>query len=131
MLPSDPDLFSIDGDSPVFLACRCDSCALNFFPRRWVCAACCSTVRDIEVTGAGKLHTYALITTPSFGELRTAAAAYGVGQVDISGIRIQTKLGGDPDRWKIGQPFVAVLEVVDQKTTDSEATAVYRFDPAS
>lgn len=130
MIPTDPELFRIEGDIPVLLLSRCERCSESFFPRRWECPICLGPLSEIEATGDGTLYSHTYVSVPMFGKQRRDGEGYGVGQVDLDGgVRVQTVLTGEPETWKIGGRFTAHLEAVTSGPDSGPARAIFRFRP--
>lgn len=124
--PVEPELFRADGERPVLLGSKCETCGETFYPRRWNCPVCLGAVEDVELSQTGTLYSYAYIYAPRFGKVQLDAEGYGVGQVDLpEGVRVQTTLDGDPDSWSIGEQMGLVYSTVE--VTDDTELVLYSF----
>jgi uncharacterized protein len=130
-IPTEPELFRLEGDRAVLLGSRCVACGGSFFPRRFECPVCLVDVQDAELSTQGELYSYTYVRVPVIGDRKLDAVAYGVGQVDLpEGVRVQTVLLGDPASWEIGAAMVSGFEIVGTNEAGSQV-AVFRFGPAS
>lgn len=128
---TDPELFRIEGETPILMGSRCSACGIAFYPRRWVCAVCRQTVEDVDFGGRGVLASYTYIASPMYGRKAVAGEGYGVGQIDLDeGVRVQAVIGGSPEEWRIGQRFVAGISPCGEPESGQQS-ALYEFRPES
>jgi uncharacterized protein len=126
--PLDGWLFRVNGDTPVLLGSRCETCNESFFPRRRICPICLGDLRALELSGRGELYSHTFVHGRSAAWGKVYGEGYGVGEVDLTdGPRIQTVLTGEAESWEIGMPMRIDLEVVDQ--SDQEAVVMFCFRP--
>ena len=129
VVPIDPELFRLEDGVPVLLGSRCPKCGESFFPRRWECPVDQTPTQDVDLSQEGTLYVSTYVHFPAYGRALTSAKGYGVGQVDLpEGVRVQTMLVGDPDRWQPGGRVGVVAEVIDQDK-DGRERAIFRFGP--
>jgi uncharacterized protein len=131
--PIEPGFFTIPDDPaepPRLLGSRCRACGESFFPRRVVCARCLAQgCEDVLLGPRGTLWTFTWVHVPFFGQKKSAAAGYGVGQVDLpEGPRIQAVLSGAQGDFAIGMPMTLELETL-RETPEGEHVVIHRFRP--
>ena len=125
----DPEHLSITGDGPVLQGSRCPNCDLHFFPPRWICAADQTACENVELSREGTLHVATYVHYPAYGKASMDSVGYGVGRVDLpEGVRVQTILAGDRERWVHGAPMRLVTESVGEDDEGRQRLA-YRFAP--
>ncbi|WP_320670155.1 Zn-ribbon domain-containing OB-fold protein [Patulibacter defluvii] len=130
---TDPELFRVEGTTPVLMGSRCSSCEISFYPRRWVCAVCMREVADVDFAGTGTLAAYTYVATPVYGRKAVSGDGYGIGQIDLDeGVRVQAVIGGTSEDWRVGQRFAARVAPIGD-AVDGRRTALYEFwpDPSS
>lgn len=126
---TDPELFRIDGTTPIMMGSHCPHCEIRFYPRRWVCAVCLRPVDDVDLGGRGVLVSYTYIASPMYGRQTVAADGYGIGQIDLDeGVRVQAVIEGDPERWHIGQRFGVAIAPCGEPEAGVQR-ALYAFRP--
>lgn len=126
---TDPQLFRIEGATPVLMGSHCPACDISFYPRRWICAVCLEPVDDVDFAGRGVLASYTYIASPMYGRKAVAGGGYGIGQIDLDeGVRVQAVIGGAQEHWRIGQRFVAGISPCGE-VEEGVQSALYEFSP--
>ena len=129
-VPSDPELFRVDGDDAVLLGSRCPACRLRFFPRRWECPVDGARLEPTELAREGELHVATYVHVPAYGTAQIDADGYGVGQIDLPGeVRIQAILIGDPSSWTPGARMRSVHAPIGPPGDDGARPVGFRFAP--
>lgn len=132
-LPIEAGFFTIPDDPaalPRLLGSACRICGEVFFPRRVICAKCLEAgLDDLELGPRGTLYTYTWVHVPLFGALRSDAAGYGVGQVDLEeGPRVQAVLSCPRETLAIGMSLRLELETLS-RTEAGDELVIFRFGP--
>ena len=104
---------------------RCRECGLVYFPPKMDCPKCLSSdVEWVEITGSGKLATYAVVNYGPTGFENDTP--YTLAIVDIEGLRMFGRLNRDiaPEEIKLNM----ALKVVPVKLADDRVS--YEFQPS-
>lgn len=89
-----------------------------FFPHRKRCPVTFGPVEQVLLSDEGVLYSWTWIEAVRYGTFRGSMEPHGVGQVDLpEGVRVQTRLIGGRQDWRIGMPMV--LDLVPVATDDA------------
>jgi uncharacterized protein len=128
-VPADAEQIRLDDGVPVLLGSQCPKCGNSFFPRRWECPIDFIPVDDVDLSRQGTLYVSTHVRLPAYGRVRRDTEGYGVGQIDLpEGVRIQSVLLGEPDRWLPGTPFQIAGESIGEDE-EGNHRIIFRFEP--
>jgi uncharacterized OB-fold protein len=127
----------VDGlpDAPHLVGSACRSCHAVTFPAQGSCNRCTAT--DVErhpLATTGTLWGFTVQGFPPkepYVQARAPFTPFGVGYVDLGGeVLVEARLvARDPERLRVGQPMVLVLEPLTVDGT-GEVVLTYAFTPA-
>jgi len=108
---------------------ECSHCGKVFFPKRVLCPECRrkGELKDIQLKGNGKIHTYSVINTPT-EEFKTIAP-YVVAIVELEeGAKLTTQIVDcNPDDVEIGNEVEMVFRKIKEEGEDGVISYGYKF----
>ena len=120
-----------DGEARL-LGSKCPACGELFFPMKdtGICVHCQHEgLEGVELGPFGRIVSYTAVMQPPAGGYYHGQVPYNFGLVDLDdGVRVETHLGGDFEKLKIGMRVKLAIETL---YTDEEGCEVqaYRFLP--
>ena len=103
-----------DDGRPTLLGSRCPSCGELFFPKKekGICVHCqYPSLENVELGREGKIVAFTTVLQAPAGGVYFGPVPYHYGLVDlVGGIRVETQLGGELEKLKIGQRVVLTVE---------------------
>jgi uncharacterized OB-fold protein len=128
----EPALFA-SLDPPRLAGSECAKCGTVIFPVQAGCAKCTGTdMTPIELADRGTLWTWTVQAFEPKAPYRTPEdgfTPYGVGYVNLGDLIVESRLAGDPARFKIGMPMRLTLLPL-WPGPDGSAVVTYAFQPA-
>ena len=127
-IPFAEGMWRIDPEDgqPRLLGNRCPSCGELFFPRRdegGICAQCqYPSLENVELSREGTIVSFTTVLQAPFAYFGPVPYNYGLVDLD-DGIRIETRLGGEFEKLKVGLKVVLAVETLyaDKDGNDIEA----------
>jgi uncharacterized OB-fold protein len=97
---------------------RCRSCGGMQLYFRAVCRSCWSRdIEELEASGRGTVYSFSISHSVGDPALK-AELPYAIVLVDLEeGARVLSRLDGDPDAVRIGDPVVAAFRKIDDEAT--------------
>ncbi len=135
-VPIADGLFTWPSDNPALLGSRCNDCGVVSFPAADSCMACSGVdTRVEELPRRGTLWTWTvqrfMPKTPyNSGETDATFKPYGVGYVELGGVRVEGRLTeADPEKLRIGMEMEVVFEPYRTEENGDEVIGFF-FRPA-
>ncbi len=117
---------------PKLLGSRCPSCGELFFPRKekGICIHCqYPSLENVELGREDKIVSFTTVLQAPAGGAYFGPVPYNYGLVDLDdGIRIETQLGGEPKKLKVGRRVVLAVETLYTDKDGNEVEA-FKFRP--
>jgi hypothetical protein len=112
---------------PTLLGSRCPSCGELFFPKKekGICVHCqYPSLENVELGREGKIVAFTTVLQAPAGGAYFGPVPYNYGLVDlVDGIRVETQLGGEFEKLKIGQRVVLTVEKLYTDKNGNEVEA--------